>query len=168
MIIQNILSTRFSTVFCTAALLMALHLPAHGADGAIRISSIAELEIQVVNAEGEKETKRVPVDTAVPGDEIIYTTTIENIIDKPTGDIVITNPVPNDTTFRLADGAMTDITFSVDGGTQYAASDKLIVETQNGKTRAAVPADYTHVRWAYKGELGVGKTSEVSFRAVIK
>ncbi|MGK0473345.1 MAG: putative repeat protein (TIGR01451 family) [Candidatus Azotimanducaceae bacterium] len=160
----------FIKVLYTAALLTVFHLPAHAAPalGAIRISSIAEQEIQVVNKNGQKEVSRVPVETAVPGDEIIYTTTFENIINKPTGNIVITNPVPNDTTFQDASGANTDITFSVDGGKQYATPDKLVVKTQNDETRAAVPADYTHVRWVYKGELGVGKISEISFRTVIK
>lgn len=168
MLNHTMFSQRCITVLCVAVLLLACHLPAHAARGAINISSIAEMEIEAVNEDGEKELKRIPVETAVPGDEIIYTTTFENIINKPAGNIAITNPVPNDTTFRRADGANTDINFSVDGGKQYASADKLSVKTQQGNNRAAVPADYTHVRWFYKGELGVGETSEVSFRAVIK
>jgi uncharacterized repeat protein (TIGR01451 family) len=160
---------RFITVLCAAALLTGFDLPAHAAaPGAIKISSIAEQDIEVVNKDGKKEIKRIPVVTAVPGDEIIYTTTFENVINKPTGNIVITNAVPNDTTYQSASGANTNITFSIDAGKQYATPDKLIVKTSNGKTRPAVPSDYTHLRWVYKGELGVGKSSQVSFRVVIK
>jgi len=169
---HTLFNLRFITALCAAALLTAFQLPAHAqpAPGAIEVTSIAEQEIEVLNKDGKKETKRIPVAKAVPGDAILYTTTFKNLIKKPAGNIVITNPVPNDSTYRggSASGANTDITFSIDGGKQYAAPDKLIVITKEGKTRPALPTDYTHLRWAYKGELGVGKTGEVSFRAVIK
>ena len=159
----------FISGLCTAALLTAFVLPAHAADpGSIKLTSFAEIEITVVDKEGKAQIQRTPVDTAVPGDEIIYTTTFENIINKPAGNIVITNPIPNATTYRSASGANTEITFSIDGGNKYAAPDKLIVTTSEGNTRPAMPSDYTHLRWAYKGELGAGKTSQVSFRTVIK
>jgi hypothetical protein len=67
-----------------------------------------------------------------------------------------------------ARGANTTITYSVDGGKQYATPDKLTVKTPDGKVRPALASDYTHIRWTYKGDLGVGKSGEVSFRAVIK
>jgi len=166
---HTIFKQRFITVLCAAALLTAFTLPAYAADpGAIIISSIAEKEMDVVDKDGITQSKRTRVETAIPGDEIIYTTTFENISDKPAGDIVITNPIPNDTTYLSANGANTEITFSVDGGNQYDAPDKLIVTTSEGNTRPAMTSDYTHLRWVYKGELGIGKTSEVSFRAVIK
>jgi uncharacterized repeat protein (TIGR01451 family) len=158
----------FISALCTAALLTAFALPAHAADpGSIKIASIAEIEITVVDKDGKTVSTRTPLDTAVPGDEVIYTTTFENISNKPAGNIVITNPMPNDTTYRGASGANTEITFSIDGGNQYAAPDKLIVTTSEGNTRPPVPSDYTHLRWAYKGELGAGKTSQVSFRTVL-
>jgi uncharacterized repeat protein (TIGR01451 family) len=159
----------FISALCAAALLTAFVLPAHAAEpGSLKLANIAEIEITVVDKDGKTVSTRTPVGTAVPGDEIIYTTTFENISNKPAGNIVITNPMPNDTTYRSASGANTEITFSIDGGNQYAAPDKLIVTTSEGNTRPAVPSDYTHLRWAYKGELGVGKTSQVSFRTVIK
>ena len=166
---HTIFKQHFISVLCTAVLLTAFALPAHAADpGAIKISSIAEKETNVVDKDGNTQTKRTRVDTAVPGDEIIYTTTFENISNKPAGNIVITNPIPNDTTYLMADGANTEITFSIDGGNEYATPDKLIVTANEGDTRPAMPSDYTHLRWVYKGELGVGETSKVIFRAVIK
>ena len=168
---HTLFNLRFIPALCAAALLTAFHLPAQAqlAPGAIEVISIAEQEITTVN-NGKKEIKRIPVSKAVPGDAIIYTTTFKNLIKKPAANIVITNPVPNDSVYQggSGSGANTDITFSIDGGKQYAAPDKLIVKTKEGKTRPALPADYTHIRWAYKGELGVGQSGEVSFRAVIK
>ncbi len=166
------LSPHFITALCAAALLAALHLPAHAQTepSVIEVISIAEQEIEVVNEDGKKEIKRIPVDKALPGDEIVYTTTFKNLLDKPAANITLTNPVPNDSLYQggSAGGANTVITFSVDGGKQYAAPEKLTIKTEQGKTRAALPADYTHLRWTYKGELGAGKSGDVSFRAVIK
>jgi len=162
------LKRRLIPALCTALLASALHLNAFAAD-AVEVKSVAEQEVEVVE-QGKQVIKRVPVGQAVPGSEIIYTTTFKNLIDKPVGNIAITNPVPNDMVYKggSALGANTVITYSVDGGKQYATPDKLTVKTPEGKIRPALASDYTHIRWTYKGELGVGKSGEVSFRAVIK
>jgi uncharacterized repeat protein (TIGR01451 family) len=166
---HTILKQHFISVFFTAALLTAFTLPAHAAEpGAIKLSSVAEKRINVVDKDGKTVSTRARVDTAVPGDEIIYTTTFENISNKPAGNIVITNPIHNDTTYLMANGVNTEITFSIDGGYEYALPDKLIVTTNEGDTRPALPSDYTNLRWVYKGVLGVGETSKVSFHTVIK
>lgn len=162
------LKHRLIPSLCTALLASVLHLNAYAAD-AVEVKSVAEQEVEVVE-KGKKVIKRVPVDKAVPGSEIVYTTTFKNLISKPVGNIAITNPVPNDMVYKggSALGANTVITYSVDGGKQYATPDKLTVKTPEGKVRPALASDYTHIRWTYKGELGVGKSGEVSFRAVIK
>jgi uncharacterized repeat protein (TIGR01451 family) len=162
-------SLYFIIVLCSAALLATSMLPAHAAEqGAINITSIAEKETMVVDKDGKTQRTLTRVDTALPGDEIIYTTTFENISNSPAGNIVISNTIPNDTTYLSANGANTEVTFSIDDGNQYAAPEKLIITSSKGYTRPAIPADYTHLRWVYEGELGVGETSEVSFRAIIK
>lgn len=159
---------RIIPALCTALLASALHLNAFAAD-AVEVRNVAEQEVEIVE-NGKKVVKRVPVGKAVPGSEIVYTTTFRNLIDKPVGNIAISNPVPNDTVYKSgsARGANTAITFSVDGGKQYASPDKLTVRTPEGTIRPALDSDYTHIRWTYKGELGVGKSGEVSFRALIK
>ncbi len=163
------LKLRIIASLLIAMLLTAFHLPALAASGQVELKSIAEREVETV-VNGKKEIRRAPVNKAVPGDEIIYTTTFRNLAGKPVGDIVITNPVPNDSLYKAdsASGANTVITFSADGGKQYAAPGQLTVKAKDGKTRPAQPSDYTHIRWTYKGELGAGKSGEVSFRAFIK
>lgn len=153
----------------TATMLSLFHLNAYAAPGTVEVVSVAEREV-VTLRNGKQVVLRAPVEMAVPGDEIIYTTTFKNPGVKPAAHIVITNPVPNDSLYKSgsAIGANTLITFSVDGGNQFAASDKLFIKTKEGKTRPALPAEYTHIRWTYKGDLGVGKSGEVSFRASIK
>ena len=67
----------FTTILFT--LLGSFSLSAHAADGAIKLTSIAQVEVEVIDKNGKKTLKRAPVDKAVPGTEVIYTTTFENI-----------------------------------------------------------------------------------------
>jgi len=155
------------------ALVVLLHLAAGSAiaqSNPILMKNVAETEVEVRNAQGVVEKKRVPVEKAIPGTEVIYTTTFTNNGAKPASNIVITNPVPANTAYVAgsAFGDNTDVTFSIDNGKTYLPADKLRVRTADGRERAAVPADYTHVRWAYRGELAPAKTGTAGFRAVIK
>jgi uncharacterized repeat protein (TIGR01451 family) len=154
---------------CTLTLLALTHPVAHAAN-AVELKSVAEVEVEVVNSKGKKELKRQPVDKAVPGTEVIYTTTFKNIADKPVGNIALNNPVPANTTYKggSAFGANTDITYSIDGGKTWGTPDKLKVKMADSKERPALPSEYTHIRWVYKGELGVGKSGDVGFRVVIQ
>jgi len=151
-----------------SALLLAVSISAHAAD-AVEVKNIAEVEVEVVDSKGNKTLKRQPVDKVVPGTEVIYTTTYKNLIAKPVGNIVINNPVPANTAYKSgsATGANTDISFSVDGK-RFATPDKLTVKGKDGKDRPALASEYTHIRWAHKGELAAGKSGEVSFRTLIK
>lgn len=154
---------------CAFALIALVHPAVHAAD-AVELKTVAEVEVEVVDSQGRKTLKRQPVEKAVPGTEVIYTTRYKNLIGKPVGNIVINNPVPNDTAYQggSASGANTDISFSVDGGKTYASPDKLKLKGKDGKDRPALASEYTHIRWALKGELPPGKGGEVGFRALIK
>lgn len=136
----------------------------------ILVKNVAETEVEKKNAQGVVEKVRVPLDKAPPGTEVIYTTTFTNNGSKPAGNIAITNPVPQNTTYvgASAFGDNTDVTFSIDGGKTYGAADKLRVKTAEGRERAALPTDYTHIRWTYRGDLAPAKTGTAGFRAVIK
>jgi uncharacterized repeat protein (TIGR01451 family) len=135
----------------------------------ILLKSIAESEITVKNAQGEPVKKRVPLSKALPGAEVIYTTTFTNQGSKAAGDIVVNDPIPKDTTYvgGSAYGDKTTITFSVDGGKSYAAPEKLIVTTADGHERPARPNEYTHIRWVYQGQLPPGSTGSAGFRVVV-
>ena len=143
---------------------------AHAQQNPILVKSIAETEVDVKNAQGGVEKKRVTLAKAAPGDEVIYTTTFTNQGAKPAGNVAISNPVPANTTYvgGSAFGDNTEITYSVDGGKTYAAPDKLNIKTPEGRERPAMPSEYTHIRWVYKGELAPAKTGSASFRVVIK
>ena len=136
----------------------------------ILVKNVAETEVAKKNAQGVVEKVRVPLDKAPPGTEVIYTTTFTNNGSKAANNIAITNPVPQNTTYvgASAFGDNTDVTFSIDGGKTYGTADKLRVKTPEGRERAALPTDYTHIRWTYRGDLAPARTGTAGFRAVIK
>lgn len=142
---------------------------AHAQQGGIELKNVAEIEIETKDAQGKIERKRAPVSKAIPGTEVFYTTTFKNVGTKPAGNIVINNPVPANTSLVAGSvfGTNTDITYSVDGKT-FATADRLKVKDKDGKEVTATAADYTAIRWAYKGELAAGKVETAGFRSVIK
>jgi uncharacterized repeat protein (TIGR01451 family) len=115
---------------------------------------------------GERQTRLVPVETAVPGDVVIYTTTIENISDEAADDIVVTSPVPEHLSYVAgsAFGPGMLIEFSVDGGVSYAAAEELTVD-EDGQSRAATADDYTHIRFVLQDHLAAGAQGIARFRA---
>jgi uncharacterized repeat protein (TIGR01451 family) len=135
----------------------------------VEFSNKAEVDI-TVKKDGKKEVKRVPAKKVAPDGEVIYTTTFKNTIDKPISNIMVTNPVPANMLYTAdsANGANTVITYSVDGGKTYDAPEKLTVAGKDGKQRPAQAADFTHIRWIYKGDLATGKSSDVGFKAKVK
>jgi uncharacterized repeat protein (TIGR01451 family) len=152
------------------ALMGSFSSGAQAADGSVRITSIAQIEVETVGKDGKKTLQRTPVSKAVPGTEVIYTNTFENIGKQPAGDIVINNPIPNDSEYTAgsAFGKNCDIQFSADGGKIFGHAEDLKIKDAQGKDRSALPKEYTHIRWTYKGQLAAGKSGEVGFRAAIK
>ncbi|MBC7756332.1 MAG: DUF11 domain-containing protein [Bdellovibrio sp.] len=135
----------------------------------VEFSNKAEVDVTTIK-DGKKETKRVAAKKVAPDGEVIYTTTFKNTIDKPISNIMITNPVPANMLYSAdsATGANTVITYSVDGGKTYDAPEKLTVAGKDGKRRPAQAADFTDIRWIYKGDLATGKSSDVGFKAKVK
>lgn len=108
--------------------------------------------------------------TALPGDVMMYTITFENIGNEPATGIVINDPIPNNSKYRVdsATGKNTKITFSIDGGKSFGIPDDLVVKDKNGKEWKAKPETYTHIRWVYKKPLAPGSKGEVTFKTQVK
>lgn len=160
---------KMTGLLCASALLLSvLSLNAQAATGAIKVTSLAETDVEVMKA-GKKEMKRMPLTKAVPGTEVILTTRFENVSDKTATAVTINNPIDKALEYKAgsAFGADCEITFSADEGKTFAAAESLKVKAAEGE-RNALPKEYTNVRWLYKGQLAAGKASEVGFRAVIK
>jgi len=133
----------------------------------IRLKTAAEVEVPVANDKGETEMKRMPATKVIPGTEVIYTITVSNLGDESADNVVVTDPIPENTTYvdRSAFGAGTKITFSVDGGNSYDHADKLKVKNTAGNLRAAIASDYTHIRWELNFTLKPKDVAPVWFKA---
>lgn len=151
-----------------AAALGSLPMASYAAP-TISMKSVAETDVEVM-VNGLKTVKRAPVDKAVPGTAVIFTTTFENLGKKPASNIVINNPIPNDTEYQAgsAFGENTEITFSIDGGKNFSEAERLKVKSADGTQRIAPAKLYTHIRWSYKGALAAGAQGSVGFKSVIK
>jgi len=164
---------RIYNLLLTSALLAMLGGFSSGVqagDGSIKVTSVAQIEVEIVGKDGKKTFKRTPVTKAVPGTEVIYTNTFENIGEKAASDIVINNPVPKATEYKAgsAFGKDCEILFSADGGKTFGHAEELKITGADGKERTALAKEYTHIRWTYKGQLAAGKSGAVGFRTVIK
>jgi uncharacterized repeat protein (TIGR01451 family) len=158
-----------STVLALAVLCLGAAHAQPARSGDIEFTNIAEMEVSVKAADGKVEKKRQAVEKAIPGSEIIYTSTFRNVGKKPANSISIVNPVPANTTLvgGSAHGEQTEITFSADGGKTWAPADKVKVTGADGKQRPAGITEFTHIRWNYKGELAPGKQGVVGFRVTV-
>jgi uncharacterized repeat protein (TIGR01451 family) len=138
--------------------------------GPIQLTSMAEVENVTTDESGKQTVKRVPASKVVPGKDVIYTLVFENTGTLPGNDIVIQNPIPEHTVYKAdtAGGTDTEISYSVDGGNNFASADALTVSGADGSTRQATASDYTTIRWKYTRPLPPGEKSSVEFRVVLR
>lgn len=137
------------------------------AQGKIELTTTATQEVRALDEQGNEVVTVAPAGKVVPGTVVIYTIEAKNISDQPVNAVVINDPIPAHMTYvdDSAEGADTEIVFSVDGGSSFAAAGDLRVTDEAGVSRAATAKDYTHVRWTLLGELAPKQTRSVSFRA---
>ena len=152
--------------FCIAM----ISVQALAKEGQIRLTNKVFKQVITTNEKGEKKLDYVEPKLAIPGDVIFYTTTFENISQENADDIVIKNPIPNNSNYRMgsAKGKNTDIDFSVDKGKSFGRPEKLFVIDKAGKKWTARPEDYTDIRWIYKKPLVAGEKGTVTFKTMIK
>jgi hypothetical protein len=82
--------------------------------------------------------------------------------------VTINNPVPQHMVYvpNSANGAGSDITFSLDGKT-FAPAAQLKVQ-ENGVLRPARADEIRHIRWEFKSSLKPGASAVAQFRAVLE
>ena len=137
---------------------------------AIELTSIVELEVITLDEQGKKVVKRVPAEKVTPGSEVIYTTHFKYNGSESAENVVISNPIPEHTIYKIgsASGQDTEILYSVNSGKSFHSADQLRVTSANGEERVAQAQDYTDVRWTYRGQLQPGDEGKVEFRVVLK
>ncbi|MBI3753978.1 MAG: hypothetical protein HY266_08070, partial [Deltaproteobacteria bacterium] len=128
--------------------LCSISIPAFAADNLLLSNAVFQ-EVEVVNADGKKEIKRVPADTALPGSELIYVITYKNSSDKPAEDVVINNPLAKELLYKdkSASGENAVVFVSVDGGKHYGDLAILRIPTTEGASRPAEVSDITDLQF---------------------
>jgi uncharacterized repeat protein (TIGR01451 family) len=164
-------------MFKAIALTVLILLPAwsaraveEGTKSGVEIKAIAEVEVVEKKPDGTEETRRVPAAKVVPGTTVIYTLSARNASDKPATDVVVTNPIPEHVEYVDGSGSTNGerLSFSVDGGKTWGPKEQLKVKGADGAMRAALPADFTHIRWQFEKPLAPGESRAVSFRAKVE
>ena len=140
---------------------------AQGTQGCVVVKQTAEVEQTETDAQGKKTTKLVALTTALPGTEVIYTTTATNNCKQAVDKISVSNFVPEHMSFvpgsSFSPGAQ--VAYSVDGKT-FGAPEQITV-TENGAPRKARAEEYRHFRWTFQSSLQPGTSAFARFRAVL-
>lgn len=136
----------------------------------IRLEQKAEQWERVADENGVEQMRLVEAARVLPGAPVQFTVTYTNTGDEPAENVMITNPVPDHMIY--VDASASDdnasVTFSVDGGANFAAAQELLVTDANGVQRPAIANDYTHVRWIVDNDVASGASGAVQFTAVVK
>ncbi len=153
------------------ALLVLLLVPlAALAASDIRFTSVAEVEVPQVNAQGEKLLVRQPATLVQPGEIVIYTNSFTNAGKQAAEKVTVNNPVPANTEYLAgsATEAGYDLVFSIDQGKTFGKPAALTVPDGKGGQRPADPKEYTNLRWTMQAPLKPGATGVVEFRVRVK
>lgn len=157
----------FGFVALVASGLVSTSFAQGAGSGCIVVKSTAEVAQVVTDAQGRKSTKLVPLTTAVPGTEVVYTTTASNNCKQAADKVAINNFVPEHMTYvpssAFSPGAQ--IEYSLDGKT-FGPAEQLTVE-ENGVSRKARAEEYKFFRWVFQSSLQPGSTAVARFRAVL-
>lgn len=153
----------------TVLLLAATAGVAMAQEAPIDITSSALVEVEVVNAKGEKELVRQPAVKVLPGEEVIFVNTYANRGQAPAEAVVINNAVPEHMIYvgASATGENATVVYSVDGKT-FGPLSELTVTEADGSKRPAASADVTHIRWTRSAPLAPQEEARVEFRARLK
>ncbi len=140
------------------------------AQSRIELTTVAEVERQIVDAKDNVKVERTPAKTVMPGETLVFTIYYENTGTGMAEKAVITNPIPEHLVYAVdsAEGVDAEITYSIDGGTSFRKAAELFVKDKAGRQFPARPGDYTHIRWTIKTPLAPGATGAVSFKATIQ
>ncbi len=91
-----------------------------------------------------------------PGDTLRYTMTGETVSNQPVKNLVVTQPVPAQTTYVLDSATVANnqgaaITYSIDNGQTFVVEPKVMVTLPDGTVEEQpAPAEvYTHIRWNF-------------------
>jgi uncharacterized repeat protein (TIGR01451 family) len=147
--------------------LFALLAPA-AAFAADNVSLTSKVYVERVKPgpDGKPVTVREAPGVVTPGDKLVFVLGYRNAGPEPASGFVLTDPIPPSVAFAGSDDARAIV--SVDGGRSWGPLASLKVVQADGTSRAAVPADVTHIRWSFGQPIAAGSGGELSFRGVVE
>lgn len=141
----------------------------------VKLTLGAEKKVVTSDAQGKQLVSWQPLKGSVavqPGDVLRYTVASANAGDKPAKNLVVTQPIPKQTTYILASaqGNGAAMTFSIDGGKSFVEKPMVKVKLADGKeVLKPAPAEaYTHARWDYSNSLSPMKTVKATYEVAVK
>jgi uncharacterized repeat protein (TIGR01451 family) len=147
--------------------LLALSTPAAAiAANDVAVSSKVMVERVKQAPDGSSKVVREEPGIVTPGDKLVFLLSYRNGGSAPATGFRVTNPIPGAIAF--AGGESEGATVSVDGGKSWGPLASLRIANADGTSRAAQPADVTHIRWAFSQPIAAGNAGELSFRGVVK
>lgn len=164
------LSSTVRSLAVLAQLAIAGSALAQAGPDAITTELSAQKIVMVKTADGSLIEKLEPIANIVPSDLIRYTVTFASKAAEPITGIVISLPLPREMTLVEPVQSTPEITatYSIDGGTHFAALDILSLTDSEGRTRPASLADVTSLKWSIASVLAPGTSGAVSCRAILK
>lgn len=139
----------------------------------VSVSVQVEREVSRVDDSGQTVTFREPVETAHPGDVLVYTLRARNEGGAPAFRARVQDPIPQGTVLIPDSVSLQpdEVEASLDGGSTWHGFPVLVGRTLEDGRVEQVPAAaeaYTNLRWVLNGELEPGDQREVSFKVRIR
>jgi uncharacterized repeat protein (TIGR01451 family) len=141
---------------------------AQAPNACVKLENLAQTEKEVVDAKGVKTKVLETAGKVIPGTEVVYSIRASNVCQQNTDNVAINNAVPQHMVYvpNSANGAGSDITFSLDGKTFVPVAQLKVQE--NGVLRPARADEIRHIRWEFKSSLKPGASAVAQFRAVLE
>jgi len=142
---------------------IALQIQPAMAETSVSIEVVREVE----TAEGDRELQ--PVETAVPGEPLIYRIELENTDPEPATSVGLSLPLDESLAIdpeSVSAGTDIGVVFSADGGESFAEFSELSVE-EGGTERQAQATDLTHMRIEIE-EIAAESSVAVEYDAVVR
>jgi uncharacterized repeat protein (TIGR01451 family) len=142
----------------------------------VQLTLSAEKQILSVDVNGQEKLSWQAVSGVVkvqPGDVLRYTVDGSNSGDAEAKDLVITQPIPERTTYVLEtakSNAPATLTYSIDGGQTFVAEPMVDMVMPDGSVQQQpAPAEaYTHVRWSLGESLIEAATVKASYEVKVQ
>lgn len=136
----------------------------------------AEKQITVMDENGEPKIAWEKLEgnvTVLPSDVVRYTVESSNEGEMAAENLVITQPIPEELTFKIGSDKGNDsaeATYSIDNGETFVAEPMVEVTLPDGTVEMQpAPAEaYTHVKWNFNEALEADVVVDVSLEATVK